>query len=77
MTDVQMYKGAVFGMILTSLEWILPSREAVAICTNIQSLLKVIQSGSADTSDLRRMLDQRASKTTLLWIPDHHGIAGN
>ncbi len=23
------------------------------------------------------MLDKRAGKTTLLWIPGHHGIAGN
>ncbi len=30
-----------------------------------------------DTSGLRRMLDQRAFKNTLLWIPGHNGIAGN
>ncbi len=36
-----------------------------------------VQSGSADTTDLRRMLDKRAGKTTLIWIPDHHGISGN
>ncbi len=23
------------------------------------------------------MLNKRAGKTTLLWIPDHHGIGGN
>ncbi len=41
------------------------------------SALKAIQIGSADTSDLRRMLNKRAGKTTLLWIPGRHGIAGN
>ncbi len=60
-----------------ALEWFLPSQAAAAICTDSQSLLKAIQSGSADTTDLRRMLNKRAGKTTLLWIPGHHGIAGN
>ncbi len=50
---------------------------AAAVCTDSQSLLKAIQSGSADTTDLRRMLNKRAGKTTLVWIPGHHGIAGN
>ncbi len=53
-----------------ALEWLLPSRTAI-------SLLKAIQSGSADTADLRRMLNKRGGKTTLLWIPGHHGITGN
>ncbi len=60
-----------------ALKWILPSPEATAICTDSQSLLKVIKRGSADTSDLRRILDQRAGKTTLPWIPVHHGVADN
>ncbi len=60
-----------------TLEWLLPSQEAVAIRTASQSLLKVIQSGSVDTSDPRRLLDLRADKTTLLWVPGHHGIVGN
>ncbi len=60
-----------------TLEWLLPLHAAVAICTHSQSLLKAIQSGSADTTDLRRMLNKRAGKTTLLWIPGHHEIAGN
>ncbi len=60
-----------------TLEWLLPAQEAVAIRTASQSLLKVTQSGSVDTSDLRRMLDIRAHKTTLLWVPGHHGIVGN
>ncbi len=47
-----------------ALEWLLPSHEASAICTDSQSLLKAIQSGSADTTDLRRMLKKRAGKTT-------------
>ncbi len=42
-----------------------------------QTLLKGIQSGSADISDLKRMLNKRAGETTLLWIPGHHGIGGN
>ncbi len=42
-----------------------------------QSLLKAIQSGSIDTAGLRRMPYKRAGKTILLWIPGHHGIAGN
>ncbi len=50
---------------------------APVICTDSQSLLKALQSGSADTADLRRMLNKRAGKTTLLWIPDHHGVGGN
>ncbi len=54
-----------------ALEWLLPSHAAAAICTDSQSLLKAIQSGSADTTDLRRMLNKRAGKTTLLWIPGH------
>ncbi len=60
-----------------ALEWLLPSYAAIAICTGSQSLLKAIQSGSIDTADLRRMLSKRAGKTTLLWIPGHHVIAGN
>ncbi len=60
-----------------ALEWPLPSHAAAAICTDSQSLLKAIQSGSGDTTDLRRMLNKRAGKTTLLWISGHHGIAGN
>ncbi len=59
------------------LEWLLPSHAAAAICTDSKSLLKAIHSGSADTTDLRRMLNKRAEKTTLLWITGHHGIAGN
>ncbi len=51
--------------------------EKAAIWTDSQSFLKAIQSGSTDTTDLRRMLSKRARKTTLLWIPGHHGIAGN
>ncbi len=35
-----------------TLEWLLPSHAAAAICTESQSLLKAIQSGS-DTTDLR------------------------
>ncbi len=52
-------------------------REAAAIFTDRQSLLKAIQSGSAETSDLRRMLDKRADKTTPLWVPGQYGIADN
>ncbi len=32
---------------------------------------------SAGTTVLRRVLNKRAGKTTLLWIPGHHAIAGN
>ncbi len=60
-----------------ALEWLSPSHAAAAICTDSQSLLKAIQNGSADTADLRSMLNKRAGKTTLLWIPGHHGIPGN
>ncbi len=48
-----------------ALEWLSPSHAAAAICTDSQSLLKAIQSGSTDTADLRRMLNKRAGKTTL------------
>ncbi len=54
-----------------------PSHAAAAICTDSQSLLKAIQSGSANTADLRSMLNKQAEKTTLVWIPGHHGIADN
>ncbi len=54
-----------------------PSHAAAAICTDSQSLLKAIQSGSADTADLRSMLNKRTGKTSLLWIPGRHGIVGN
>ncbi len=60
-----------------ALEWLLLSHAAKAICTGSQSLLKAIQSGSIDTAGLRRMPYKRAGKTALLWIPGHHGIAGN
>ncbi len=60
-----------------ALEWLLSLHAAAAICTDSQSFLKAIQSGSADTTGLRRMLNKRTRKTTLLWIPGHHGIAGN
>ncbi len=49
----------------------------LGVTLDSQSLLKAIQSGSANTTDLRRMLNKRAGKTSLLWIPGHHGIAGN
>ncbi len=49
----------------------------LGVTLDSQSLLKAIQSGSTDTTDLRRMLNKRAGKATLLWIPGHHGIAGN
>ncbi len=60
-----------------ALEWLSPSHAAAVICTDSQSFRKAIQSGSADTAGLRCMLNKRAGKTTLLWIPGHHGIAGN
>ncbi len=60
-----------------ALKWLLPSHAAVAICADSQSLFKAIQSGSADTSVLSLMLDQRAGKTSLLGIPVYHGIVGN
>ncbi len=62
---------------LIAFEWLLPSYETAAKCTDSQSFLKVIQSGSTDTSDLRRMLEKRADTTTLLWIPVYQWIASN
>ncbi len=53
------------------------STKAMSICTNNQSLLKAIQSGSADTTHLKRMHNKRAGKTTLLRIPGDHGNADN
>ncbi len=61
----------------TTLEWLSPSHATTAICTDSQSLLKAIKGGSADTVNRRSMFTKRAEKTTLLWIPGHHGIAGN
>ncbi len=46
-----------------ALEWFLPSHAAKAIFTDNH---RDIQSSSADTADLRRMLNKRAGKTTLL-----------
>ncbi len=62
-----------------ALEWLLPSHTVAAMCTDFQSLLKAIQSGSADTEGFRRMLNKRTGKSTLLCVPDHHDswIAGN
>ncbi len=60
-----------------TLEWLLPSLEAAAICTDSQSLLKVTQSSSADTSNLRHTLNKWEGMSTRLWIPGHHRIAGN
>ncbi len=60
-----------------ALEWLLPSHEAAAICTDSQSLLPINPERLQDISDLRRMLDQRASKTTLLRIPGHNRTADN
>ncbi len=60
-----------------ALEWLLKSPAAATIRTDSQSFLKAIQSGSADTADLRCMLSKRAGNTTLLWIPGHHRIAVN
>ncbi len=51
---------------LMALEWFSPSHAAAAICTDSQSLLKAIQCGSADTADLKSVLNERAEKTTLL-----------
>ncbi len=58
-------------------DWLWSSHAVVAICTDSQSLFNNIQSGSADTADLRCMLNKRAGKTTLLWIPGHQWNAGN
>ncbi len=55
----------------TALEWLSPSHAAAAICTDSQLLYKTIQSGTADTADLRGMLNKRAGKATQLWIPGH------
>ncbi len=41
-----------------ALEWLSQSNEAAAVCAASQSLLKATQSGSADTSDTRRILDK-------------------
>ncbi len=40
-----------------ALGWLLPSHAAAAICADSESLFKAIQSGSADTPDLSRMLN--------------------
>ncbi len=55
-----------------ALEWLWPSHAAAAIGIDC---LKAIQSSSADTTVLRRMLSIRAGKITLLWIPGYHAIA--
>ncbi len=52
----------------TALEWLLPSHESVAICTDSRSLHKALMNGTADTSELRHMLLQTSG---------HHEIAGN
>ncbi len=65
------------AVVRMALEWLLPLHKAVVICIDSHSLLKTIQSGSADTSDLRRMLCQRAGNTTLHLILGHHRVADN
>ncbi len=63
--------------ICMALECILLSQATLAIYTDTQLTLKATQAGSADTTDIRHMLNKRADNTILLWIPDHQGIAGN
>ncbi len=46
--------------LLMALEWLSPSHAATVICSDSQSFRKAIQSGSADTADLRRMVNKRA-----------------
>lgn len=60
-----------------TLQWLLPSRVAAAICTDDQSLVEAIQRGTAVTLNVRIMLENRAGKTIPLWTPDHRGIAVN
>ncbi len=48
----------LFVAMRMTLKWLLPLYEAAAICTDSQSLLKAIQRGSAETIDLRRMLNK-------------------
>ncbi len=59
-----------------ALERLLASHTAAAICTDNQSLPKAIQSESADTVDLRRILYKRVGKPYPLWIPVCNRIAG-
>ncbi len=59
------------------LEWFLSPREATAIYTERNPLLKATQSGSVDTSDLRRLPENRCGKATLQGIPGHYVMAGN
>ncbi len=45
--------------------------------TSHLSALRTIFLDALRPTDLRRMLNKRAGKATLLWVPGHHGIAGN
>ncbi len=57
-----------------ALDWLSPSHAAAAICTDSQSFLKGLQSGSADTADLRSMHNKRAGNTTILWTQATTGL---
>ncbi len=59
--DITMSYDDEKAVMCMALEWLLSSREVVAICIESKSLLKAIQTGSADTSDRRRIL---GSQTT-------------
>ncbi len=52
-------------------EWLFPSNVAAVICTDSKSRLE--RSRAAPQT----LLSKQAGKSTLLWIPGHHGIAGN
>ncbi len=51
--------------------------QSLTICTNSQSPLKAIDCRSPATHHLGSLLNARPSPTTLLWVPDHEGTAGN
>ena len=64
---------------LMAVNWILEHRPCAdtLVCSDSQSLLTSLVSGSADTSHIRAILDSLSGHVNIQWIPSHIDIPGN
>ncbi len=60
-----------------TLPWLWPLCKDVAMGTDSRALCKAIQNDSNGASGVRYTLDNHKGKSTLVWIPDHRGLADN
>ena len=62
-----------------ALKWMLVNQkyDDTVVCSDSQALLISIDSMSADTQDIRDMLDLLHGRTNLHWVPGHTNIPGN